>query len=257
MSTLLRVLIALVAAVTVCIAGWAGLHAFDPPTARVTAPPPDLTLPPAEQPVAVLPLSTRKQQPGDRAVEASGPPARATGASAVEIALHGEAPALPLVVTLRSGWSKAPLAVHPLGAAELDAGRLVLPHVPRGEHELFLAVAGSSTWLSRTTVRVPAGEPVPIDLRTGSLRIRVRSGTAPVASALVVVSRQNDPTWVPPLEGTAGIGPALTDVRGEVRIGPLGPGSYRVSLADDDGSPPMDVEVPSVSEVELTRAPRR
>lgn len=257
MSTLFRVLLAAIAAVTACVAGWAGLHALDAPQPPRATAQPDLAVPTYPPPPARLPLA-----PTSTAVDASAARATAQRSAAVTVALTGNLPPFRVVLTLRSGWSMAPLATREIDAAALAAGTLNFSGIPRGEHWVVLTGAdvANGSYITRAPVSVPqSADRVQIDVGAATLRVRVRDEEAtPVARTVVLLTRLDDAGWMQPRDRVdpANVLP-LTDGNGEIEIGPLGRARYRVSVAGEPSAEPVEVEIPTTDQVEIKVSRRR
>jgi len=249
MSALARVLLAVIAAVTVCVAVWAGLHSLgtEPRTVASESPPlaiPELAPPPALPPFDDAPPS---------AVEASADRDGASARGDLAVTVRGAPISFPVELTLRSGWSRVPLARRELPVGPLPAAAFDFAGLPHGDHWLTLAPAspaGDASYLSKTRVTVPSA-PLVVDLTVASLRVRVSDERGPVARALVCIERSDDPAWLQPTPRTGDDSLPLTDRSGVVVLAPLGPGGYRVRVAGEPDAAPVDVEVPATTEVEV------
>ncbi|MEZ5967347.1 MAG: hypothetical protein R3F56_26150 [Planctomycetota bacterium] len=250
MTTLIRVLIALVAALTVCVVGWAGLHAIGVKPPTVAAAPSDLQLP-SPSPV---PSPRANLAPFGSAVDASlsRPTARSRGE--VDVELIGGTPSMDLVLRVVSGWSGAPLAQRPLDAPALADGRVRFTGVAKGSHWLTLVPAAAPTaasYLTRVRIDVPADARAQLDVTTHPLRVRVLRAGAPVARALVRLERADDPAWMDSTQSDGDDGVAWTDADGQVGLGPLGRGSYRARVVGES-APTISFEVPGTAEIEIS-----
>lgn len=254
MLTLFRALLALVAAITVCVAGWAGLQALEVKAPPLASAPVDLRVPDAVPPAPKPPLAT---VPTVTEASASRPDAHLRQAATV--GLNGEPSSVPLCLTVFSGWSNAPLAHRDIDTAALAAGSITFPSLPPGEHWATLVAAAApsaASYLTRARLRVPAAAPVTLDVGARWIRVKVRQTGAPVADALVRLARLDDPAWVQPAGPPGDDVAALTNRAGEVQIGPLGAGRYRASVVGE--SPPaVEFELPGDTAVEISLPDRR
>jgi hypothetical protein len=246
-STLFRVVLAVAAAITACIAGWAGLQALgvqERPHAEGAVMAAIPRLDPAPLPP---PLPEVRQT-----VEASAPRRTTRDVGSVALALHGLPSDLAAALVVRSGWSRVPLRVRDLGDRPET---VVLGGLPHGEHLVDVVVdpaAPPACYLTRVRVAVPATAAVELDLRTGSLRVTVHGPAgAGLARVPVRLERRDDPAWLPPTPSADGFGGPITAADGSVTFSPLGVGCYRVhALAE--GALPAEARVPQQDAVTLT-----
>jgi hypothetical protein len=251
MASLLRIGLALVMALTVCIGGWAGLQALGvqrPAYAKEAGGNLGQLDPGIPQPAP--PLAPRAL-PGDEAAPFRTRPR--VGAATIE--LRGKLPWARGELLIRSAWSQAiERRIELTEAAPLRIDQLRL-----GEHiaTAVEADAGASdSWFARATFTVREAEPVKVtlDLTGGTLGVTATDGNQPLARALVALERLDDPRWcasVPtPTDGGARL--LLTDAKGQLTLGPLGAGRYRVRCGDAAS----DVDVPGTTTVTLRCATR-
>lgn len=251
MTSLIRILIALVAAFTVCVAGWAGLHALGVKPMTVAAGPVDLQLPEA----TVSSPARPGLPPFGRAVEASAGRATERARVDVDVELRGATPAIPLVLRLVSDWSGAPLAQQQLDADTVASGHIRFAGVPAGTLWAVLlpaATPANPSYLARSRVTVPSADPVAVDGAATMVRVRVRRQDAPWARALIRIARTDDATWVLPLPDAGDEGVPLTDAAGEVSVGPLGAGTYRAWVAGEPLETAATFELPGSGVVEIS-----
>ncbi len=257
MSTLVRTLLALFAAVAVSVAAWAGLCAVGIEKARVAPGPPDVPPPPAPD-VTLVPL----QRVTSTTDASANRPARGHGE--LHVALLGEPGTEPLVLTVFDGWSGAPLGARLLDASTQTAGRVVVADLPTGSHRVTLArnaALARTSYLTAATAKVAIppeqAEPAELDRSTGSLSVIVlddRGG--PAANIVVAVERADDAAWRCPPAPEADTAHVITDANGRAKLGPLGAGRYRVrALLVDAGA--EEVSFPAVTSTTLRLRPMR
>ncbi|HLU38961.1 MAG TPA: hypothetical protein VK081_06220 [Planctomycetota bacterium] len=248
MLTLFRAFLALFAASTCVIGGWAFLRSLDPPEAPRADAPADLRveeLQLANLPPALAPVPT--------ATEASAPRAAAREpVPPVSFRIEGDAPAATFRV--RSTWSKATVAVERLAPGSAPPA----VHLPRGEYEATIeGPGGPANWLARVRFEVPASEPVTLAVRTGALTVHVRDAAgAPLARVPVLVARIDDPAWLAPVPERDGVRAPVTDRDGAVTFAPLGAGDYRVAVPGCEDAA-VTVAVPEQTAVTLAATAAR
>ncbi len=254
MLTLIRLVFAVLAGITCCIAGWAGLHALGVQERPRAAGPADVAVPEA-------PIATQKPAlaPLRAVVDASASRQPTATSGSLTVALRGERPPFALTLQLRRGWSAAPLCTRIVEASNSIGGgnteSVTFPNLPAGEHLLYLVAGNAATpdsYLVRMPVSIPApGAPIEIDVGVASLLVRVRDAAdRAVPRALVQLSRPDDPRWIAPLPSGVTFAAPLTDAQGDVTFAPLGAGTYRVSVIDDPTAA-IEVTLPAQPEVTL------
>lgn len=251
MASFLRVGLALVMALTVCIGGWAGLQALgvqQPAYAKEASGNLGQLDPGIPQPAP--PLAPRAV-PGDEAAPFRTRPR--VGAATIE--LRGKLPWARAELLVRSKWSQAIERRIQL----TEAAPLRLDHLQLGEHVATVVEAdagASDSWFARATFTVREGAPVAVTLELGggTLDVTVTDGNQPLPRALVAVERLDDPRWCAPVptpsDGSARL--LLTDAQGKLQLGPLGAGRYRVRCGDAAS----EVDVPGTTALTLRCANR-
>lgn len=247
MMSLLRIGLALALALTVCVAGWAGLHALGlqrPAYANDTVP---FAGPDPGTPAALTPLP---HKPVDQLGAAPFSTQPALGSAVIE--LRGSLPWPETDLLVRSNWSRAqvrrvPLvdSSAPVRLANLPIGAHVVSVVPR--HAAF-----ADSYFAKVPLQVAENQEAhaTLTLTGGSLAVLVRDRDGqPLANAVVQVERSDDARWRTPHTDAR---PHLSDAEGKLSFATLGAGKYRLQV---DGTS-HDVEVPATNSIELRVAPR-
>jgi hypothetical protein len=259
-----RLLGALLAA-SLVVAGYAAfLSVRDEPVPTVARP----ALAPVEDtrpPLPPLPPAPTVRRAADASVAGQARPV-----GEVRVKLTGDAPD-GVGVALVAEDSRAVVGFE-LAAAAQD-GSLTFAGVPAGDYWVALTAAAadaSHRYLTRTRVGVVqttagVGGEATLDLTLVALEVSLLSadGMHPLPHVPVELERAGEPAWCmrrperpPPQPGLD-----LTDREGNVTLGPIGMGRYRLRIAGYEPVPAdaakLDVDVPGPAEITLRLARRR